>query len=53
MMQSVLGSWEGVRRLLPPLLIPSRAPHGFTQDTIIVLTETRRRRRAIEAGGRA
>ena len=30
--ESVLGSWVGARRLVPPFLIPHRAPHGFTQD---------------------
>ena len=28
----VLGSWVGARHRLPPFLIPTRAPHGFTQD---------------------
>ena len=30
--ESVLGSWVGARRLVPPFLIPHRAPRGFTQD---------------------
>ena len=30
--ESVLGSWVGARRLVPPFLIPHRTPHGFTQD---------------------
>ena len=30
--ESVLGSWVGARRLVPPFLIPHRAPRDFTQD---------------------
>ena len=34
----VLGSWVGARHRLPPFLIPTRAPRGFTQDPSTVTT---------------